>query len=67
MSEMGQLWQSRRGQPAALADLAALSRIRVRQEREAAAWGVWRVAGWSFVLSALAVAGYRRWLRRIGQ
>lgn len=50
--------RARRGQPAALSDLTALSGIRVRQEREAAAWNVWRVAGWSFVLSALAVAGY---------
>ena len=51
--------RARRGQADAAADLALLSALRVRHERDAArSLGVWRVAAWSFVLSALAVAGF---------
>lgn len=51
--------RARRGLPGAAADLQALSDLNVRQERDAAlALGAWRVAGWSFLLSSLGIAGF---------
>ncbi|MCA8878437.1 MAG: component of SufBCD complex [Rhodobacteraceae bacterium] len=51
--------RARRGSPEAADDLARLTAIRVRHERDVArALGAWRVAFWSCALTACGLAAY---------